>query len=962
MRHIRFAVALSLLILLARAGSASIWRVSEMQPDVPHGGRANTIAVSPASDDVMIVASESGGLFRSTDRGVTWRHLDGMPEHLMNSVAFHPMDANVVIATTVRDFKATNGGGIWRSADGGTTWSQVASPPPPSCPPFVLHCTYPPVTGNGISIAPDDGTIYVATTYGLSRSTDRGVTWTHLDPFGSVPSGNPFGRVSHTVADVLALQNDVVLIGGNDGVLRSLDDGATWRWPVSGAGSIQSIHSFTRSPFWIDQAYAVNSALDLYYTENGGDTWTKIANLPPGGSGCGGIPFVKAQANPLVPPVPDPINNGVMLWYGNRCWLWTLFCPQLGARSYNYSGTWQPMAIDHIDTRDLAFESRGPALLLATDGGLHKTTDGGTHWVFAGGGHNGYNALQIYEVKGQTITALSRYDLYFGTQDNWMWASRNGGRTWPYDTQSEGWFIDGARRVRAESDSTITYQSPSGNFDSRPLFTAEASWPEPQTPVASSTAPIYIGPSNYVEGVNQGSRFLKGMAYTTNLGTSWQQYTTFPEDRWMQARLSKPAAIPVLVQPIRTGLSGGLPVYSMVRITGSATAPTGTAKYPLMTRFGGLGIHQMAWIQPAVFAVDPANSMHLIAADVINEKMMETKDGGKSWLDMPSLTSLVTDSGRFLFRYGAETHASAISFNPDNPLIVAVGTHQGGILISEDRGARWTKVAGSERVTRISAIEWKSASEATVSTYGRGLWRLSTRWILNPPLYTTDCKACTTKPFAGANPNETYTRAILVFNGRIQGARAVNGVLQELFVTPASSVAFFTDSGELENVTVTESETEAGFTGATPPATPNGQSLVGVTLGKTTNLLSASFTSNPLVVYEPTETEKTQDAQPAGSDQSPIAGKPYVSLNTNRVEPGVALNVNGTGFAPLVSIDLTIDDTVVAKLKTSANGTFSATITAPAEMGSHMLYAIDSGSGNQIDGAQFSVMPEEEEE
>jgi len=765
------------------------------------------------------------------------------------------------------------------------------------------------------------------------------------------------------VMDVLALQSDVVLIGGEGGVLRSLNDGATWSRPASWTGTVLSIHAFTRSPYWTDQAYAVNGALNLYYTENGGDTWTRIAT-PPHGGACGGIPFVKAQANPRVQPVPDPVNNGVMLWYGETCWLWTLFCPQLGARSYNYSGTWQPMAIDHIDTRDLAFESRGPALLLGTDGGLHKTTDGGTHWTLAGGGRNGYNALQIYEVKGQTITSLSRYDLYFGTQDNRIWASANAGRTWPYATKGEGFFIDGAHRT-SDRDNKITYQWPfSGsevkNSLSRPLFAGETAWPEPQLPVTA--APIYLTPSNYVQGVNQDSRFLKGMAYTTNLGLSWQQYTTFPEDRWFQAKLSKPATIPVLVQPIRTGLSAGIPVYSMVRITGSATLPTGTAKYPLMNRFAGLGIHEMAWIKPSVFAIDPANSTHLIAADVFNEQMMETTDGGKNWLAMPSLTSLVTDSGRFLFRYGGETHASTISFNPDNPLIVATGTHQGGILISEDRGARWTKVAGSDLVTRISSIEWKSASEATVSTYGRGLWRLSTRWILNPPLYATDCKSCTTKPFAGANPNETYTRAILVFHGRIQGARAANGVLQELFVTPASFVAYFTDSGELENVTVTESETEVGFNGATPPAAPAGQSLVGVTLGKTTNLLGASFTLNPLVVYEPTETEKTQDAQPVGSDQSPIAGKPYISLSANMAEPGAALTVTGTGFAPLLAIDLTIDDAVVAKLKTGANGAFSTTITAPAEMGSHMLYAIDSGSANTIDGAQFSVMPGEDEE
>src|SRR5690242_9112328 len=44
--------------------AAQPWTVSEFQPDVPNGGRANTISVHPTDNKQMIVASETGGLFR----------------------------------------------------------------------------------------------------------------------------------------------------------------------------------------------------------------------------------------------------------------------------------------------------------------------------------------------------------------------------------------------------------------------------------------------------------------------------------------------------------------------------------------------------------------------------------------------------------------------------------------------------------------------------------------------------------------------------------------------------------------------------------------------------------------------------------------------------------------------------------------------------------------------------------
>jgi hypothetical protein len=145
-----------------------------------------------------------------------------------------------------------------------------------------------------------------------------------------------------------------------------------------------------------------------------------------------------------------------------------------------------------------------------------------------------------------------------------------------------------------------------------------------------------------------------------------------------------------------------------------------------MNNFGGLGINPTEWAWYHVFAVDPDGANHLIAPDVINQKMMQTFDDGDNWTEIPLLTSQVTDNGRLLFRApwsGIRSQVTAIEFFPDDPNMVAIGTRENGIFISSDRGASWSKVPGSESVPYITSFDWRTADDIIISSYGRGLWR-----------------------------------------------------------------------------------------------------------------------------------------------------------------------------------------------------------------------------------------------
>jgi photosystem II stability/assembly factor-like uncharacterized protein len=939
------------------------WTVSEFQPDVPTGGRASTITVNPANYDQLIVASESGGLFRSTDRGVNWKHIDGLPEFSTFAVAYVPADPNVVIATVGEDMRVANGGGIWRSTDGGFTWTQMPGPSAPAGVPDRL-------SAYEISIAPDNGTIYIGTQYGVSISHDNGATWTHVDVFGTGV---------HSVRSVLGQRGNHVLAGGPAGISRSSDEGTTWlKSTTYPALSIPDIHALGGSPFSVDQAYVMNQYAQLYYTEDGGNSWTWITPTPVAIFGCGGIPFVKAIGR-IQRHIPPPSTRSIDLYVGNRCRVSRLSAPEIpGTGKFDYSGTWTTSVTDHLDTRDLAFTpGRNPQpLLLATDGGLHKTTDGGLTWHFTGGGTHGYNALQINEVKGQWITSAPntsapRYDLYFGTQDNGWSSSPNLGATWATHLSGDAFYIELQHRVATAADSKTTFTvcgAPCDNWLADPLFTGAYYWPDPASP--RTGAPKIVRKSFHVEAADSGPvLFGRGLAVTTNLGSTWSQYALFPEDWRDLPKLSDPGMLPVLYQSVRTGFDAthNFEIDQLVRIEKSAVGPGGSASYPLMNNFGGLGINPAQIPSYQVFAVDPGNTQHLIAPDVVNEKMMETMDGGDNWSEIASLTSLVTDGGQFLFRRDIFPQASAISFSPDDPNMVAIGTWQAGMFVSPDRGVTWYKIPGTDPITRVTSIEWRTANDAIVSTYGRGLWRI--QWKRMRPLVDLEklCKApCIILPIPPVEqPIEQLAQGVLVFGGTVQGGRVSGGILKELFVMPGSLVVFLGDAKKRAAVKVTESRKRVGLAGVKLPKAPERNQLVGLTMGARGTLIGAAFSDKTLSMYEPSDLERNPAKQPVGQKASPTAGKPYLTLTnlggsaSNAVGPEVPIKISARKFPRGALIEIALDQKTVERLKVGDAGEFAVTIRAPAEFGLHTITARDAATGSVIDGTNFIVKSED---
>ena len=158
--------------------------------------------------DAEGAGKEGGGLFRSTDGGLSWMRLPSQPgsRRFFFGLAVDPTDSK-------RLFCATQGykGGVWRSEDAGTSWAHLSGPD---------EWLY------NLEIAPD-GTVYAAGNE-LWQSRDHGARWRRLP----LPHGEGTSIVGLAIDPENSdrLWASAVSWSGSaiGGIWQSADGGTTW--------------------------------------------------------------------------------------------------------------------------------------------------------------------------------------------------------------------------------------------------------------------------------------------------------------------------------------------------------------------------------------------------------------------------------------------------------------------------------------------------------------------------------------------------------------------------------------------------------------------------------------------------------------------------------------------------------------------------------------------------------------
>ncbi len=213
----------------------------------------NTIGVNPENSNSVYAQSQNGALVVSYNRGMTWTPLGFPGLSGIRQIIVHPSDTTVI-------FVAAFGGGLRRSADYGNTWSTV-------------------IPGYGIdgeSITYDlnrPDTMFAGNfpNGAVSRSTDRGATWTEMGAAGSVMCA-----LAHRPDSV-----NILYAGTGGGrISKSTDFGTTWRLVAS--ANTYEIPKIVIDPInplvAYGAAYAGADSNDgVWKTTNGGEQWERTS-------------------------------------------------------------------------------------------------------------------------------------------------------------------------------------------------------------------------------------------------------------------------------------------------------------------------------------------------------------------------------------------------------------------------------------------------------------------------------------------------------------------------------------------------------------------------------------------------------------------------------------------------------------------------------------------------------------
>jgi len=198
-------------------------------------------------DDGTIVApTTGGGLYRSTDGGITWRDL-GRAGEIFLAAAGLGDGAMIAVARTYTELASF----VLRSTDRGTTWDTLGRMPlGPTC--------------GGLLVAMNNSILSHSVDRGVVRSTDGGRTWT------DVPDLDGGGVVA-----VMRLANGTILAGTAFGRLhRSSDNGATWNASDGGLPGFSIVTSFREVGGVV---YAGTAGNGIFASSDDGRLWSRMS-------------------------------------------------------------------------------------------------------------------------------------------------------------------------------------------------------------------------------------------------------------------------------------------------------------------------------------------------------------------------------------------------------------------------------------------------------------------------------------------------------------------------------------------------------------------------------------------------------------------------------------------------------------------------------------------------------------
>ncbi len=286
----------------------------------------------------------TGGIFKSTDGGNTWRQLTaGLPPVVQATVAPAPSNPRRVYATVA----SAQGTGIYRSDDAGENWVRITNDARPAgrigggdLPWLAIHPSNPDILWS-------DSTV-------TWKSTDGGKTWS---AFRGAPGGDDYQGIW-----VNPKNPDILLLASDQGAIITVNGGETWSsWYNQSTAQMYHVSADNAFPYRVCGGQQESGSACV--SSRGNDGQITFREWHP----VGVEEYGYVAADPLN---PDIVYGGKVSRYDRRTGQVQNIAPKpLRGADYRALRT-APVLFSPLDPRTLFFASNN----------LWKTLDGGHNW------------------------------------------------------------------------------------------------------------------------------------------------------------------------------------------------------------------------------------------------------------------------------------------------------------------------------------------------------------------------------------------------------------------------------------------------------------------------------------------------------------------------------------------------------------------------------------------------------
>jgi photosystem II stability/assembly factor-like uncharacterized protein len=257
-----------------KTGSVGAVAVSESDP--------NVVYVGMGEETLRGNVSHGDGMYKSTDAGKTWKKLPGLDDtrHIAR-VRVHPRNPDLVyVAAIGHAFGPNEQRGVFRSKDGGKTWEKILYRSPQA-------------GAIDLALDPTNASVLYAALWqmvrkpwtfesggpasGLFKSTDGGDTWQEITRNPGLPRGL-VGKIGVTVSAANSERVWALVEAEDGGVFRSDNGGGTWTKVNESRDLRQRAWYYTRiyaDPQNAERVYVLNTG--FYRSNDGGRTFSNIS-------------------------------------------------------------------------------------------------------------------------------------------------------------------------------------------------------------------------------------------------------------------------------------------------------------------------------------------------------------------------------------------------------------------------------------------------------------------------------------------------------------------------------------------------------------------------------------------------------------------------------------------------------------------------------------------------------------